>query len=166
MQGRISAKEVAEELYWKLPKFPDGRIDFHGSDKAPVVTAYLFRQGRLLLLKRSSAVGHYKLMWDVVSGYLDEIKDPVEKALEEIDEELGIGFDAITSAFKGEEFSIRDDGSRIEWIIAPVSVSLKGSFEIKLNFENTEYIWIDPAAISNYKTVPGLEIGLRNVMQA
>ncbi len=110
-------------------------------------------------------MGHYKLMWDVVSGYLDEIKDPIEKALEEVQEELGIRRDDIAKVAKGKEFSFFDDNEGVEWIIAPILIVLSKSPNIKLDFENNGYVWIDPESISDYDTVPGLEIGLRNIIK-
>ena len=165
MQGVIAIDRLVKESYKKLPKFPDGRINYHGAGIAPVVTAYIFRQEKLLLLKRSEDVGHYKSMWDVVSGYLDEIKKPEEKALEEVREELGIEPEAIAHLHRGSEFSIDDKEEGMEWVIALIYVRLANDIEIKLNLENTKYIWINPDSISMYKMVPGLEIGLRNVMQ-
>lgn len=160
-----TVESLVKELYRKLPKFSDGRINYTGSNIAPVVSAYIFNKGKLLLIKRSDKVGHYKLMWNVVSGYLDEIKDPVEKALEEVSEELGIGPEMIAKASKGEEFSFLDEKEGVEWIIAPILVVLSKRHDIKLDFENTEYRWINPESLSNYKTVPGLGIGLRNIMK-
>lgn len=165
MRENVSVERTVMKLYRKLPKFPDGRINYSGSSIAAVVTAYLFNQGKLLILKRSEKVGHYKSMWDTVSGYLDEIKDPVRKALEEVSEELGIGPETIAKASKGKEFSFLDEKEGVEWIIAPILVVLSKKPNIKLDFENTEYRWIDPESLSNYKTVPGLDIGLRNIMK-
>lgn len=165
MDKKVSVERTVKELYLKLPKFPDGRINYHGSKIAPVVTAYIFNEGRLLILKRGEKVGHYKSMWDTVSGYLDEIKDPIDKALEEVNEELGIGQDMIAKASKGGEFSFLDRKEKVRWIIAPVLVILSGKPDIKLNFENIEYKWVNPESIFNYNTVPGLDIGLHNVLK-
>ena len=37
----------------RLPKFPDGRIDYSNSDKAPVLTCFVRFEDEILLLKRS-----------------------------------------------------------------------------------------------------------------
>ena len=59
-------KEFAE----KLPKFPDGRIDYHNSDTAPVVDVFVKYQGKILILKRSNEVSNYQGKWNCISGYL------------------------------------------------------------------------------------------------
>ena len=163
MEENISADDLVKGLNGKLPKFSDGRINYSGSKIAAVVTVYIFNEGKLLILKRSEKVGHYKSMWDTVSGYLDEVIDPVDKALREVNEELGIGSSSIEKASKGKEFSFLDNKEGVEWVIVPILVVLSKKPKLKLNFENTEYKWIDPKSLSNYNTVPGLEIGLGNI---
>ena len=167
MEENISAEELVKGLNGKLPKFSDGRINYSGSKIAAVVTVYIFNEGKLLILKRSEKVGHYKSMWDTVSGYLDEVIDPVDKALREVNEELGIGSSSIEKASKGKEFSFSDEKEGIEWVIAPILVVLsKTPTKIRLNFENTEYKWIDPRSLPDYNTVPGLDIGLENILNS
>jgi isopentenyldiphosphate isomerase len=124
MRERASVERTVRELYRKLPKFRDGRINYSGSKIAPVVTAYIFNEGKLLLLKRSDKVMHYKSMWDKVSGYLDEIKDPVGKALEEVNEELCIRKYVVEKTSKGKEFSLVDKKEGVRWVIAPILVEL------------------------------------------
>lgn len=62
-----------------LPHFPDGRIDYSHASKAPVVIIFVKHKGKILLLKRSSKVRAYKGKWQVVAGYLDEVKPLREK---------------------------------------------------------------------------------------
>ena len=167
MGENISIECLVKRLDEKLPKFSDGRINYSHSKIAAVVTAYIFNERKLLILKRSEKVGHYKLMWDTVSGYLDEVRDPISKALEEVNEELGIESSSIEKASKGKEFSLSDEKEGVKWVIAPILVVLsKKPTKIKLNFENTEYKWIDPKSLPDYNTVPGLEIGLENILNS
>jgi hypothetical protein len=44
----------------KLPKFPDGRIDYHGSKENFVFNIWIQYKDQVLLLKRSDKVGAYK----------------------------------------------------------------------------------------------------------
>ena len=55
--------ETIKKFYNKLPKFPDGRIDFSDSDTAQVITVIVKFDGRILMLKRSNAVSTYKCKW-------------------------------------------------------------------------------------------------------
>ena len=43
-----------------------------------------------------------------------------------------------------------------EWNIFPFLFSTK-NLEIKLNWENSDFNWIEPNQIKNYETVPKLE---------
>ena len=42
-----------KELYVKLPKFEDGRIDYSNSSVAPVVTIFIKYKNKILLLKEA-----------------------------------------------------------------------------------------------------------------
>ncbi|MGC8662467.1 MAG: hypothetical protein ACP5RT_01630 [Candidatus Micrarchaeia archaeon] len=165
MHEHISAGQRARSLHTKLSKFQDGRINFSGSGIAPVITAYVFYDGKLLLLRRSDKVGHYKLMRDAVSGYLDKIKDPVEKVLEEVQEELKIRHEDIAKVAKSKKFPFLDNNDGVEWMIAPILIILSKSPNIKLDFENNEYAQVDPESISSHDTVAGLEIGLGDIIK-
>ena len=47
---------IIKEFANKLPKFPDGRIDYSSSDIAPVITVFVKHKDKILLLKRSDKV--------------------------------------------------------------------------------------------------------------
>ena len=64
-----------------MPHFDDGRIDYHNARKSFVITCFAKFNDEILLLKRSDKVWTYKNRWNVVAGYLDEIKPLKEKAL-------------------------------------------------------------------------------------
>ncbi len=81
----------------KLPKFPDGRIDYSSSDKAPVLTCFVRFEDKILLLKRSDRVGTYRGKWHTVAGYIDEPKPIQQKALEELEEEPDIHREDVSS---------------------------------------------------------------------
>lgn len=146
-----------EEFDEKLSHFPDGRIDFHGASEASALNIVIFHNGQILLLKRSEKVLEYKSKWNVVGGYLDEIKPIKKKALEELSEELGIVEDDIADIRIGECILTRDESISITWYIVPVRVILKRRPEIKLDFEHTDYRWINPEDIFDYDTVPNLD---------
>ena len=150
-----------EEMAKKLPKFPDGRIDYSSSNYAPVVNVFLRLNGKLLILMRSNKVGNYKGKWNIISGYLDSIGPLKEKAMEEVKEELGLTIDE--SMIKpGKPYEIFDKKIKKTWLVCPFLVELKSEPEIKLDFENTEYKWIDPEELKGPDTVIGLNTGYKN----
>ncbi len=156
--------KLLRELAEKLPRFPDGRIDYSNSDVAPVITIFIRYGDKILLLRRSDKVGTYKGKWNTVAGYLDEVKPIREKVLEELLEEVGIREDEVSSINFGESYKFVDQLVNRTWIVYPVLVDLKERPEIKLNWEHEEYRWIDPKELKNYDTVPKLEESLKRVL--
>lgn len=156
----ITIKEFAN----KLPKLPDGRIDYHNSDTAPVVDVFVKYQDRILLLKRSDKVGTYQGKWNCISGYLDEVKSIYQKALEEIKEELDIDRDNVLSMRLGETYSFTDERIGKTYIVHPILVELKNQPAIRLDFEHTEYRWIKPEELKDFDIVPNTDKGLEKVI--
>ncbi len=148
--------KIVEQFYNKLPKFLDGRIDYRNSRESAVINVFIMHEERLLLLKRSDKVGNYKGCWNVVAGYFDELKSVLEKALEEVGEETGIGRDQILNIKVCEDFKLIDKEIDKIFYIFPVLITLKSKPEIKLDREHTECRWVDPNELSKFKTVNGL----------
>ncbi len=149
--------------FTRLPRFPDGRIDYSASDRAPVVTCFVRFQGKILLLKRSDRVHTYQGKWNTVAGYLDEPKTIRQKALKEVEEELGIQRHDISRVITGPSYEFFDSGAQKSWLVHPVLVELKKRPEIKLDWEHTESKWISPVELASYDTVPKLEESLKRV---
>jgi len=147
-----------------LPRFPDGRIDFSRSENAPVITVFVKYSDRILLLKRSDKVGTYRGKWNTVAGYLDELVPLKSKVLEELKEELGIGEEIVKLIRLGEVYSFRDEKVNKNWFVHPVMVELKEEPEIELDWEHTEYKWVEIDRLNEYNTVPNLDKSLKNVL--
>ncbi|MFQ5925733.1 MAG: NUDIX domain-containing protein, partial [Dehalococcoidia bacterium] len=56
-----------------------------------VVTCFLEHDNKIKLFRRSERVGVYRGRWAGVSGYVEEGNTPYQQALEEIEEETGLG---------------------------------------------------------------------------
>ncbi len=148
----------------KLPKFSDGRIDYSNSNIAPVIIVFIKYKNEILLLKRSDKVRTYQGKWNVVAGYLDEVKPIQEKALEEIQEETKISKENILSIQIRESYKFIDSEINKTWIIVPVLCKLKNKCEIKLDWEHLEYKWIDPKELKNFDIVSNLKESFRRTM--
>lgn len=148
------------ELSKKLPKFPDGRIDYTDSNVCLVMSIFVKYENEIILLKRSDKVGSFKGKWNTVSGYLDEIKPLKEKVLEEIREELGFGDENITSINVGKEYKVTK--IKKTWVVHPILLQLNKKPEIKLDWEHTEFKWIRPEQIKDFDRVYGLEKSFEN----
>ncbi|MFP3871351.1 MAG: aconitase X swivel domain-containing protein [Candidatus Natronoplasma sp.] len=127
-----------------------GEVELKGVELQPVVTAFLKRDDRILLLKRSEKVGSYEGKWAGVSGYLER-SDPAEHARMEIREETGL--DAVCVS-KGEPVRVRYEGKKKIWEVNPFLFEVKK--EPELNWESTEYRWVRPEGIKDMETVPKL----------
>ena len=145
----------------KLPKFPDGRIDFTHSEKSLVLTVFIKYKDKILLLKRSNKVGTYKGKWNTVTGYIDEPKPLIEKIIEEISDELGITEANILSYSFGEPFEFEDTKIKKTWIVHPAKVELKKNPDIKLDWEHSKYKWIKPEELKKFNIVPNLDLSLK-----
>ena len=162
-KNRITLEKILREMSEKLPKFPDGRIDYSHSDRAPVLNCFVKFRDKVLLLKRSGQVRAYRGLWNSVGGYLDEFCSVEEKVREELREELGIGDDLIGKIKIGEAYEMTDGEIRKTWIIFPVLAELNREPEIKLDWEHTEYRWIIPADMEKFDTIKNLGLALEKV---
>lgn len=148
-----------------LPRFPDGRIDYSTSDLAPVVTVFVEYDNKILLLRRSDKVRSYQGLWNTVAGYIDEDKPVEEIVRKEVKEEIGIDEGMIEGVKLGEILKIDDKKIGKKWIVYPALVKLQKRPEIRLDWEHSEYKWIEPDEIGNYQTVYKLEESLKRAIK-
>ena len=119
-----------------------------------VVTSFLLKDNKLLLLRRSAKVGTHKGKWAGVSGYLEEGEEALQRAQIEIKEELGLGPEQINLIRVGE--TLRGLDEQTVWVVHPFLFEARTS-EIRLDWENVEYRWIDPNELFSFETVPKLK---------
>ena len=123
-----------------------------------IVTSFIKNGDRILILKRSDKVKSMKCLWAGVSGIIEKNdKTPLARAKTEILEETGINEEEIELLKANERIKIEAaQYKNHEWNIFPFLFSTKNS-KIKLNWENSDFKWIEPNEIKNYETVPELE---------
>lgn len=92
-----------------------------------------------------------------MAGYLDEVKPVRDKVLKELEEEVGVEENDISSITFGETWEFRDPDIRKTWLIKPVLVELKRKPMVKLDWEHTEYKYIEPSELKSFDIVPNLE---------
>jgi 8-oxo-dGTP pyrophosphatase MutT (NUDIX family) len=160
--------DIARELqaYAELPRFPDGRIDFSGADQAPVLSCFVSYRGKILLLKRSARVRGYQGKWGTVAGYLDEPLSLEEKAGKELRQETGITRDQVERFVIGEPYTFKDDAFAHTWHIFPMLAVLKVPVEVAIDWEHTDYKWVEPLRLTEYDTVPRLAESLQRALRA
>jgi len=129
-------------------------------EEVEVVTSIIYHQGEILILKRSDRVSTYKGKWAGVSGYKEDL-EPEAAARREIEEETGIKNPELIK--KGGFMYIRD-GRRL-WKIHLFLWKVEEK-DIKIDWEHTEYRWIEPEKIKNFDTVPGLGKAIEKLLNS
>ncbi len=129
-----------------------------------IVTCILKKADKILILKRSNKVKSMKSLWAGISGIIEKNELPLARAKIEIFEELGIKNEEIKLLKEAEKMRIvSPQYENHEWEVFPFLFEMQES-EIKLNWENTEFKWINEEDISNYDTVPNLDKVLINLL--
>jgi len=126
-----------------------------------VVTVFLRHRGEVLLLRRSEDVGSYPGRWGTVAGHVEH-DDPVDSALEEIEEETGLSAEAVSLVCEGPSFPVVDEDRGTRWIVHPVLFDAS-SRDIDPNWETDEAEWAAPTVLLRRDTVPDLWTSYRRV---
>ena len=122
-----------------------------------IVTSFIKNDDKILILKRSDKVKSMKCLWAGISGIIENNETPLTRAKIEVFEEAGIHEEQIELLKAIQQIKISSPQYKNhEWNIFPFLFKAKNP-EIKLNWENSEFEWIEPNEIKNYKTVPDLE---------
>ncbi len=129
-----------------------------------IVTSFIKNNGKLLILKRSDKVKSMKGLWAGISGIIEKNEVPLKRARIEIFEEVGITEDMIKLVRSAEEMRVNSPQyENHEWEIFPFLFEAENPI-IKLNWENSEYRWINMEDLKNYNTVPSLQKVLFNLL--
>ncbi len=128
-----------------------------------IVTSFLFKNQRILLLKRSDKVGTFKGKWAGISGFIEK-ETSLEAALREIKEETGVDSKYLELLKIGIPFEINDTTNDVIWSINPFLFLFKGN-EINIDWEHDSYEWIYPQEIDSYDTVTNLNKTLFNLIE-
>tara|TARA_Y100000294_G_C8517945_1_gene321667 strand:+ start:685 stop:1095 length:411 start_codon:yes stop_codon:yes gene_type:complete len=133
-------------------------------EKKRVVTSFLLYNSLILILKRSSHVKTMKGRWAGVSGYIEGEEDPLDRALKEISEEVGLEKESLILIKRGEPVdsldTIRKD---VVWVVTPFLFRVN-SPQIQIDWEHEDYRWVSVDEIKDFETIPGLMKTLKRVL--
>ena len=122
-----------------------------------IVTSFLSFNDKILILKRSEKVKSMKGLWAGISGIIENNEIPLNRAKIEIFEEVGITDKHIKLLKSNNELTIESPQYKNhQWVIFPFLFQTDKS-EIKLNWENSEFQWINIEQLKEFDTVPNLE---------
>lgn len=155
-------KAVAASLTL-LEHYLKSRLDLNRPDVKNVVTCFIRYIDKVLIVKRSQAVGTYQGFWSGISGYMEQ--EPLNQAYTEIMEETSLNYDDVRLIRKGIPFEVMDEKLNRKWIIYPFLFETSSKDKIIIDWENVEKRWIEPSEIDDFKTVPGLKQALINVIE-
>ena len=126
----------------------------HSTD---IVTSFLLNQEKILILKRSENVKTMKNMWAGISGIIENDEEPLTRAKIEIFEEVGIKENEIKLLKIGNEIDIiSPQYKNHQWHVFPFLFETN-NLEIKINWENSDFKWINPVELKEFDIVPSLE---------
>ena len=120
--------------------------------KTDVVTSFLEHDSKILILRRSDKVRTMKHKWAGISGYIESNEARLERALKEIQEEVGLKKGDVKLVKAAEPLEVPDKERDILWIVHP-HIFKTSNLNILLDWEHDQYKWIDPEEIANYDTV-------------
>ena len=129
-----------------------------------IVTSFIRDNDKLLILKRSDKVKSMKGLWAGISGIIENNEEPLSRAKIEIFEEVGITEDKINliKATEGMRISSPQYKNH-EWEIFPFLFEANNP-KITLNWENSDFKWINIEELENYETVPSIQKVLFNLL--
>ena len=133
-----------------------GQIDYTHARFAPVINCVLRHDGKILLVRRSDNMHFYPGYWNGVSGFLDDKRSFEEKVKDELNEELGMEAKNIIAITRGPIFHREEPEYEKTWIVHPVLVDV-ATDSVTLDWEASEYRWIDPSEARALPLLPGFE---------
>ena len=115
------------------------------------VSAVIFREGKLLLLKRAKSPGHG--LWSLPGGRV-EFGESLHTALaREVDEEAGLQIDIV--ALAGWREVLPGAGGGGHYLIMSFAARWVAN-EPRLNEEHDDFKWIEPGQFGDLKLTGGL----------
>ncbi len=127
----------------------EGSLDIANIVEKDVTTVYLIRENKILLLKRSDKVSTYREQYGGISGYMEKDETPEMTGKRELIEECGISDAKLLK--KGKFVYVRNND--VLFRITPI-IMKTDTEDIKLNWENSEYRWVNLEQMNSFSTVP------------
>lgn len=141
---------------WAVVDADAGFVDLPNVAERPVVTSFLEREGRILVVRRSEQVGSFRGKWSGISGFLEGDEELEGRARKEVEEETGIR--DLTLLSRGPVLRAR--GGADVYAIHPFRFHAPRG-DVRLDWENVEYRWVSPEDLGALDAVPKLVAAYR-----
>lgn len=122
--------------------------------KQAVVTCFLKHGDKIMIFQRSNKVKTYKGKWAGVSGYLEDMENPFDRAEREVAEETGLIPPDVALIRQGRPISVED--GKNHWLVHPFLFEVRSPHRVKLDWEHSKAEWVFPKDLSQYNCIPGL----------
>jgi ADP-ribose pyrophosphatase YjhB (NUDIX family) len=126
-------------------------MDNVGPTHRIVVKAQIWRDGRLLIIKRAPDSDPYPGLWDVPGGSVHKGETIDQGLRRETSEEVDLTLSHIrplTSWSTGQQESL---------VIGLSYLATSETDTVTLSEEHTDFAWVEPSSISDYDFPPNLE---------
>ncbi len=118
-----------------------------------VATSILLHGDRILILKRSAAVGSFQHHWSGVSGFVEPGEEPLETSQREVEEETGIPRASLELLARAPPRCVEKPDKTFEVHSFLYRCAID---RVRLDWENDEFAWVAPESLRDYRTVPWL----------
>ena len=118
-----------------------------------VATSILLHGDRILIVKRSAAVGSFQHHWSGVSGFVEPGEEPLETSQREVEEETGIPRASLELLVCAPPHRVEKSDRIFE---VHSFLYRCATDQVRLDWENDEFAWVAPEVLGNYRTVPWL----------
>jgi 8-oxo-dGTP pyrophosphatase MutT (NUDIX family) len=118
----------------------------------------------MLLLKRAPTVHVNRRLWSPVAGRVEEKLSPERQAYKEIREETGIRKHQLRLVRRGRKYRLLVNPS-VRASVQPFLFQSK-TRRVSLNWENTDYRWVEPTNLAKYKLIPRFDLTLKSLKLA
>lgn len=113
-----------------------------------MVAVVLEWREHVLLLKRSYTVAHDGGKWHCVTGYVEENRQPLQQAIDELREETGLRLVDLVALDEGPVLLLQDEQGRT-WPVHTYRAQTHRR-RLTLNWEHTAYRWVRPSRLSRF----------------
>jgi 8-oxo-dGTP pyrophosphatase MutT (NUDIX family) len=118
------------------------------SGRTEIVLVVLRCSNRICLARRSDQVATSRGLWSVVTGYVEPGVEPLAQAWQELEEELGLHSADLRLARSLAPVPLTSTASGKRFHVYPFLFEGAPACEIVLNWEHTEYAWVEPARLA------------------